>query len=255
VTELGLPLKFPPTNSKAAKRVRVAAALHILATHLCDNIFKPCFIPESAEDGRTIREILDHQFMTGLRKEEKFTRALLISMYPDERVTAAIDRVVQLTTEEILSQLSFFLSDGLQTFSTGIAALLKSAATISMEMQKSKKMVEVSVEDGDFADRADEYLPDFGQLQPLNSPTSFEMLNLFPHVYVPEDEITVHPGAFLFPDQEVVIVAEHELRDFRAGMRSKNGRGMSGSGMRDSKRERRQSMAIGAENGSLSFTT
>jgi hypothetical protein len=252
VTELALPLRFPPTNSLAAKKVRMAAALNILATYLCANIFKPCYIPESAADGTTIKEILDHQSETGLRKEEKFIRALLISMYPDEQVEAAINRVVQITVEDIIKCLGLFLDDGVQTFRTELAALLKRAADISMEMQQSEKMVEVNAEGGDFAERPDEYLPDFGELMSPASPPKFEMLYLFPQIYVPEDRKFVHQGIFLFSDQEVVITAEKELRDFRAGMRAKNGRGIGGGAMRESKRERRQSTVIGGENGSMS---
>jgi hypothetical protein len=254
VTELALPLRFPPSNSPAAKRVRVAAALNILATYLCANIFKPCYIPESAADSETIKEILGYQSTTGLRKEEKFMRALLISMYPDEQVKAAINRAVQITVEDILKCLSFFLNDRVQTFRTGLEALLKGAANLSRQMQQSEKMVEVNVEGGDFAERPDEYLQDFGELVSPTGPARFEMLNLFPHIYVPEDGKVVLQGIFLFSDQEVVIAAEQELRDYRAGMRAKNGRSISGSVIRESKRERRQSTAIGGENGSMSVS-
>jgi hypothetical protein len=96
------------------------------------------------------------------------------------------------------------------------------------------------------------YLPDFRKLKSLTGPAKFEILNLFPHIYVLEDKKVVHQGVFFFPDQEVVIVAEQELRDFKAGMRAKNGRGMSRSTVRESKRERRQSMVIGGGNGSMS---
>ena len=227
----------------------MAAALNILATYLSANIFKPCYIPA---DGETIKEILDYQSTTGLRKEEKFMRALLISMYPDEQVKAAINRTVQTTIEDILKCLSFFLNDRMQTFRPGLEALLKKAANISVQMQQSEKMVEVNVEDGDFAERPDEYLQDFGETVSPTGPARFEMLNLFPHVYVPEDGKVVFQGVFLFPDQEVVITAEQELRDFKAGMRAKSGRSICGSAIRESNRGRRQSTAIGGENGSMS---
>ena len=137
-------------------------------------------------------------------------------MYPDESVRAAINWAVQITIEDILKRLSVFLSDGVQTFSARLAALLKRAANISMEMQQSEKIVEVNVEGGDFAERPDEYLPNFGKIKSLTASGKFEMLNLFPHVYVPEDRKVVYQGIFLFPDQEVVIAAEQELRDFKA---------------------------------------
>lgn len=247
-----MPLRFPPTNSPAAKKVRIAAALHILVTNLCTNIFKPCFIPESATDSKTIKEILDYQSATGLRKEERFTRALLTSMYPDELVKAAINRAVHITIQDIIKHLHVFLGDAVQTFSAGLAVLLRRAAAISLEMQQCEKMVEVNIETGDSAERPEEYLSGFGKLKPVTGPAKFEMLNLFPNIYVPEDKKVVHEGIFLFSDQEAVIVAEQELRDYKAGMRGKNGRGTSGSAMRESKRERRQSTVIGGDIGSVS---
>jgi hypothetical protein len=190
--------------------------------------------------------------MADLRKEEQFTRAVLASMYPPEKITAAINRAVHMTLEEILKDLGVFLGDRVETFSTGLLALLEKAVAISKEMQQSKKMVEASFEDGDSAERSDEYLPQFGELKSITGPAKFEMLYLFPRFYVPEDNRIVHEGVFLWPEQEFIVVAEQELRDFKAGLRVKNGRGMSGSAIRESKRERRQSTVIGAENGSMS---
>jgi hypothetical protein len=258
VTALALPLGFPPTNSPAARKVRVAAALNILATYLCANIFKPCYIPESATDGETIKEILDYQSTAGLRKEEKFIRALLTSMYPDEQVKAAINRAVQVTVDDVLKCLGFFLNDESQSFRTRLTALLERAANISRQMQQSEKMVEVnvegrdfSVEGEDFVERSDEYLGVFGEEISPTSPAKFEVLNLFPQIYVPEDRKFVHQGIFLLSGQEVVIAAEQEFRDFRAGIRAKNGRA---SFMRESRRGRRQSMVVSGENGSMSVS-
>jgi hypothetical protein len=43
----------------------------------------------------------------------------------------------------------------------------------------------------------------------------------------PRTKRVVHQGAFFFPDQEVVIVAEQELKESQSGMRAKNGRGVT----------------------------
>ena len=230
----------------------MAAALNIIATHLCANIFKPCFVPESVADSKTIKEVLAS--MADLRKEEQFTRAVLLSLYPPEQITEAISQAVHITLRDILKDLRIFLGDRVETFSPGLETLLERAAALSKEMQQSKKMVEVSCEDGDSAERADEYLPQFGELKSDTGPTKFEMLYLFPHFHVPEDNKVVYEGVLLWPEQEVVVAAEQELRDFKAGRRVKTGRGMSGSVIRETKRERRQSNVFGAENGRISFS-
>ena len=223
----------------------MAAALNVLATRLCDNIFKPCYIPESATGTNTIKEILDYQFMAGLRKEEQLTRALLISTYPPERVREATIQAVETTLQDVLEHLHVFLGDRVETFGSELKPILQRAAKLALEMQRSKKMVKVSVEDGDLMGHSDEYLGIFGELVPPTGPPKFEVLSLFPRIWVPEDDTIVHEGVVLWPDQEIVVVADQELRTFKAERKAKNGRGMSGTAQGGIKRERRQSVVFG----------
>lgn len=118
------------------------------------------------------------------------------------------------------------------------------------ELQHSKKTVEVNVEDGDFTERPCEYLKEFGEPITPTGPQKFDMLNLFPRIYVPEDNKVVHQGFILWPDQEAVIAADQELKEFMARRRAKSGRGMSWSAMGGSKWERRQSTVIDGGTGS-----
>jgi hypothetical protein len=228
----------------------VAAALHIIATRLCANIFKPCYIPESAAGSEIIKQILQDLSRAQLQREEQFTRAVLTFMYPPDQVRAAIDVAVRTTLDDVLKQLGIFLVDD-KGFPAALEALLQDAAGLWQELQQSKTMVKASVEDEDSTERTDEYLPEFGE--PISSAESqaFEMLSLFPRIYVPENGRVVHRGFFLWPDQEAVITAEQELKDFKAQKGARDGHGMNGTAVRGSKRERRQSAVISGEVGSI----
>jgi hypothetical protein len=228
----------------------MAAALHILAARLFANIFKPCYIPESSADCRTINEILDYQFRADMRKEENFTRALLLSMYPPEQVKAAIDRAVRTTLEDVLKHLGLFLNGGGETFSAELEALLRQVADIWMEMQRSKKIVEVNVEDGDYTDWPWESLKEFGEPIAATGPQKFDKLNLFPRIYVPEIDKIVYHGFVLWADQDSVLAADRELKESIARRRARSGNTIGGSVMGGSQRARRQSTIIDERNGS-----
>ncbi|KAI9808004.1 MAG: hypothetical protein M1827_007766 [Pycnora praestabilis] len=104
-TLLHVPIGLPPTNSAAAKNSRKAAALHILATCLDANIFKPCYIPDRTVASETMKELLGHMARVDVRKEA-VTRALLLSEYNLEEVEGAIEHTVEETSDEILTLLT-----------------------------------------------------------------------------------------------------------------------------------------------------
>lgn len=178
----------------------MAAALYILATRLYANIFKPCYIPESPTASRMIRKILDHQFKADLRKEEKLIRALILFMHSPDKVKTAINRAVRITLDEVFRRLGPFFNNGGETFTAEFKALLHRVAGMWAEMQSSKKTMEVSMEDGDFTYWPWRSLDEFGEPVALPGPQKFDKLNLFPRIYVPEDEKIVHHGFILWAD-------------------------------------------------------
>ena len=52
----------------------------------------------------------------------------------------------------------------------------------------------------------------------------FEMLTLFPRVYVPEDDHMVNSGLILLPTQSIVSAAEQEFSQYIASKKQKVGR-------------------------------
>lgn len=227
-------LSFPPTNSPAAKHIRMAAALHVLARQLYINYFKPCYVPESTTVSDTIKAVLAQQFTTDPQKE-RITRALLLSTYTPKEVNEAITQAVHETSREVLNLLSP-IGGGDETFRRDVEALFYEAADVWKEAQYSKKMVEVSMTDDDFEDWPWAQLDEFtSAVNEINGPPAlpkFHMLNLFPRIFVPEDNYIVNKGFVLWHDQNTVIAAEQELSQYLAAKRLKlgrNGKNLSGS--------------------------
>ncbi|KAI9736161.1 MAG: hypothetical protein M1834_001046 [Cirrosporium novae-zelandiae] len=247
VSDLNIPLSFPATNSSNAKGIRVAAALHVLSTHLYTFIFKPCYIPETESDSQTLREILSHQVRTSTGQETHM-RALLLFTHPPDQITAAIERTVQATTDSILNRLNLFLpssSTTTDTFRAKLPVLLHHGVQLWRTMQSSQKMIEVSIDDENFLEWPWSSLDQFGTTiaQPPHPP-KFDLLNLFPRFLVPEDSHSVHSGYVLWGDQELAIVADQERTEYLSERRARVVRGFAGAvvgtGLR---RERRYSRA------------
>ncbi|MCJ1377893.1 hypothetical protein MMC17_000989 [Xylographa soralifera] len=246
---LEIPLDFPPSNSPAAKHVRMAACLHVLARRLSYDFFKPCYIPESPMFGEGIQEILNQQLLTDVGKE-RVTRALLLSTYGPEEVNAAIEQAVDATSREVLELLSPI--GGNEAFRKDVEALFREAAGVWKEVQRSRKAVEVSMID-DFKNVWQwSHLDDFTvvEIKGQPGPPKFDMLNLFPRMFIPEDQHIVNSGYVLWPHQNTAFAAEQELRECMLMKRSRGGwmGNVPGGSMR---RERRLSTRSDGRNGAI----
>ncbi|KAI9808037.1 MAG: hypothetical protein M1827_007543 [Pycnora praestabilis] len=183
---------------------------------------QPCYIPGSPILGDAIQEILAQHFLNDVRKES-ITRALLLSTYTPEQLDAAIKQAVDATSKNVLELLSPMGSD--EAFHKDVEALFCGAAGVWREAQHKRKGVEARMTDH-FNDWQWSYLDDFtvaeirGQQPGLRK---FDMLNLFPRVFVPEENHVVNPGFVLWPEQNTVFAAEQELREYMAPRRSKGG--------------------------------
>ena len=189
-----------------------------------------------------MQEILAQQSMTNAGKEP-IMRALLLSAYASEEVDAAIARAVQSTSREIISLLSPFLSSSVEAFYADLEALLYETAEVWKEAQHSEKMVEASmIEENDWPwEDLDEFDSAVAAPQAQPGPQKFNMLNLFPRVFVTEDNHIVYPGVVLWPDQNTVHAADQEFGDWMAARRTNGGRGPDGNFLARRERERRKS--------------
>lgn len=189
--------------------MRMAAAMHILADRLCNIFFRPCYLPEYSDAGDPMKEILVQQNP----QKERVMRSLLLSTYPPKIVDEAIKQAVQETTEEICQLLSL-IGGGEESFRRDTKSLFSDAANVWKEAQYSRKMVEASTTE-DYTDwhwdKLETFTSAVGEIKQQSGLPRFEMLNLFPCIFVPEIEYTVDSGCVLWPTQNTVIAAEQEF--------------------------------------------
>ena len=226
---LDVQLRFPPTNTTAAKRLRVAASLHVIARRISTDIFIPCYFPKSVEVSEAIKDILAAQFETD-RSKERITRALLLSTYMSKEMET-VQKVVNATSKDIAQRLDPIGANG--AFCKAMEQVLHEAANVWKEAQYSMKLVEASADD-DFENwpwaQSDEFNSPVTETKAQVMLPNRHMLIISPRVYVPEDHSCVFPGYTLFPNQDIVLAAEHEYSQWKAS-KSKNGRTGSSSGV------------------------
>ena len=171
-------------------------------------------------------------------ERENITRAMFLSAYSPSNVEEWISRIIQTTSEEVLSLLSP-ISRGKESLHTEVMTLFCEAVDVWKVAQHSKKLVEASMTDEDFDDWPWSYLEEFTsavvQTKEQPVPQHVDMLSLFPRIFIPEDDCIVHSGVILWPNQNTLIAAEQEVREKSAIRRLRSGRqGSVSSGTRRS---------------------
>lgn len=218
------------------------AALHIVATYVHKNIFKPCFIPNSAAASQGLRDILVRLFREDPRKEAT-ARALLCFTDANVNVDGEIKRTVEATSSDIITLLQPFLGNNGERFRAEFDRFLHDAACLWKLAQRSKRKIDASIDDRDF-DKCDWcYLEEFGEMPPEGAENTsvvydFNMLSLFPCIYVPEieEDSILHAGFALWPEQPTVAAAEHEHRECMTERRRQSGWGPAGAGLSTKRR-------------------
>lgn len=165
------------------------------------------------------------QFRAGVSKE-RITRALVLSTYDDdpeediddamkETVTGAVTRITNLLAPLVASE----------GFASELLSFFWDAANVWRGMaQYSIKMVE-ALTANDFPNLPWAILEEFTISPPPSNTTVSspggrgasshgEMLNLFPRIYVPEDEKVVFSGIALLSSQGIAAAAEKETAEF-----------------------------------------
>lgn len=229
----------------------MVAALHVVAINLYKNILKPCSIPSSTAASQELREVLGRLFREDPRKEA-VTRALLSFTYANADVDGEIKQTVEATSSDILKLLHPFLGDNRESFHTDLDKLLHDAAHLWKLAQRSRKKIDASIDDRGFDKCNWDYLDEFGDvpLEATENPSvayGFEMLGLFPCIYVPEneDDPVLLAGYALWPEQTVVAAAEHEHKECMTERRRQSGRGSIGTGL-STKRRRASTVVNGS---------
>lgn len=231
----------------------MAACLHIVARSLCTSIFKPCYIPYASSFSDGVKEILATQFRTDPEKE-RITRALILSTYPADEITTAMTRTARDSSTQIRILLSPLGAN--EKFAKELEKIFLDAGELWKDYaQHSDKMVEALIDD-DIPDISwaimDEFtIPATNTTTTITTaadadkdPSQSNMLNLFPCIYVPEDESVLFPGVRLLYSQGLMSAADQEFVDCIVARRQRNSRNVTGGfagGYPTRGRERRMS--------------
>lgn len=178
------------------------------------------------------------QFCTDVSKE-RITRALVLTSYEDQKedIDQAIEKTVAGAVLRISNTLAPLVKD--EKFINELVRLFSDAADVWRGMaQHSMKMVEALTED-DFPNMPWDILDQFTISPPpstntASSPGGYgalshgEMFNLFPRIYVPEDEKVVFSGVALLSNQGLAAAAENETAELALAGKAKTIVGSAG---------------------------
>ena len=197
----------------------------MIARRVTTDVLRPCYVPKSIETSEAIKDILIDQFETDTRKE-RITRALLQSTYTSQEMELFIKEAVDDTSKDIAELLKPIGAN--EAFRKDMEQLLCDITDLWKEAQQSMKMVEASMTDDDLEAWPWAQIVEFNSTVPQSKMQTvipkFNMLTLFPRVFVPEDGSCVFSGYVLLPAENVVVAAEQEYYKWVASKKFKNGR-------------------------------
>ena len=108
-------IPLPSTNTSAAKHMRIATILAILARSIDNHIFQPTYL---LEEDSGIRELLLREAVS-CSKRESFCRALLGKMLPDEQADAARERAKRVAADVMLEVQDLLPPDDAESYLRG----------------------------------------------------------------------------------------------------------------------------------------
>lgn len=257
----------------------MAACLHIISRSLCTDIFKPCYIPCETSFSNGVKDVLATQFGAEVGKE-RITRALILSTYPPDANTTAMTITAHASSTQIKHLLTpLGASD---KFAKELEKIFLDAGEIwQNNAQHSQKMIEALTEDdipgNPWATIKEFTIPTNNatttntatittttptttttDAASNNNPPHSSMLNLFPCIYVPEDERIVFSGVALLYSQGIVSAAEQEFNELLIARRPRiswNTANSFSGGPTTTRRERRMSSLPDGKGGVLTTSS
>jgi hypothetical protein len=208
---LDRPIPLPRSNSPAAKRMRIAAMLAILARWINLAIFQPAYILDEDEEIR----ILLVRLAAANSKKESFCRGLLLSIDPEEQTKNASKRV-----ERVIKEVAWYIRDSLsvvqyESFRSGLELVVQRACDIWRIVQCAREKYELYFELNHYTDIEWQPLKFEGGEQNLTraSDVDEQLLVIFPRIYIIEDDEPdpITNGVVLMKSQSTAAAEEEEV--------------------------------------------
>lgn len=133
-------IPLPQSNSNVAKEMRIAIVLGILARLINTYIFQPTYL---LEEDSGLRDVLRRQAIKDPKKES-FTRGILLSMFPEEQMSEAKDRMIWVI-EDLVARggvQDVLIPDKINPFEKELENLLAQALEFWRSVQHSTQSLE-----------------------------------------------------------------------------------------------------------------
>jgi hypothetical protein len=174
---------LPQTNSEAAKQMRLAVILAILAREIDKHIFQPTYI---LSEGSVTRELLTDLAMKNSKKES-FCRAVLLSIDPDTQARNLGDRTKQVV-ENVASHLAGLLSETQHNeICRSLEEVVKNAAEVWKTIQHARERYETDFDPLEWGDTEYDPFPFAGDanaagVRAANGDDDENLLIVFPRI-------------------------------------------------------------------------
>lgn len=235
---------LPPSNSDAAKQMRLAVFLGIFAREINQQIFQPVYL---SSDDNSVREILTNLAMKDCKKES-FCRAMLLSVDPEKQLANLKERKKTVIRNVELYLKDLFLPTQFQGVQMSLEGVVESAAKSWNYFQHAVEKYEPDFEPLEWDDDEWDAFPfadDMGAPdgQASSSEIDGTLLTIFPRICRVKDNVR-EPLSFVTVLRRSQCVAAD--REYRRKESSNSGCSRIAS---DRHRPRGMSISLGNTNG------
>lgn len=204
-------IPLPQSNSSAAKQMRVAAVLAVLARCIDLYIFQPTYLSDEED---FIRPLLLRLAMKD-SKRESFARAVLLSLFPEDQAKIAAKGVERVIREVLYSVRDLLSEAQCDSFRSGLELVVQEAQHSWQRIQFAREKFEPLFTLKHFQDLEWEPLKlDEGEKgsQIQGSYRDDALLVIFPRIYIVEDNEPdpITPGVVLMRSQSMAAAKEIE---------------------------------------------
>ncbi|GKT66488.1 MEI5 protein [Colletotrichum tofieldiae] len=130
-------IPVPSTNSPAAKQMRVAASLAILASSLTTHVFQPTYLLGDNELATLLNELSSTEF-----EKEAHLRSALLPLFPHKQMEHAAERAQKATSDLVKCVSSLILPSKRDEFASALLQICQNASRYWTEIQRLADRVE-----------------------------------------------------------------------------------------------------------------
>ncbi|KAE8370503.1 hypothetical protein BDV27DRAFT_61792 [Aspergillus caelatus] len=210
-------IPLPCSNTLAAKQMRLALILAILAREINKHIFLPTYIAPVDNENNPFRQVLNNEAAINSEKES-FCRSILLSLDPPTQESICLEGI-QTVVKNVSEYLYELLSEEQRlAFHNTLSKVVQKAAAVWKPIQRSKRRYELDFDPPTADDECEVFVFPSANNAPKEKGANQKnpnkiSLTVFPRVSIIENkEITAYTAAIqLSSSQSQWVAAESEM--------------------------------------------